>query len=68
MLEFDPAVGGSSITRWDGANSPHTGGRSRDVEVAPDGTVWVTIDATGANPAQPFGFGVSNALRVSLEP
>ena len=47
VLEFDPAVGGASIVRWDGANSPHTGGRTRDVEVAPDGTVWVTIEAIG---------------------
>jgi hypothetical protein len=47
VLEYDPAVGPSSLKRWDDANSPHPGGRTLDVEVAPDGTVWITMLAIG---------------------
>jgi hypothetical protein len=43
VVEFLPALGASSLKRWDGANSPHPGGRTMDVEVAPDGTVWASV-------------------------
>ncbi len=39
-LSFDPAVGASSLARFDAENSPMPGGRTMDVDVAPDGTIW----------------------------
>ena len=39
-LYFDPAVGPASFVRYDADNSPMPGGRTLDVGVAPDGTVW----------------------------
>lgn len=41
LLVFDPAVGASSLRRFDAFNSPLPGGRTMDVSVAPDGTVWL---------------------------
>ncbi|MCA9283792.1 MAG: hypothetical protein KDA22_01155 [Phycisphaerales bacterium] len=39
-LSFDPAVGPDSLVRYDASNSPMPGGRTMDVGIAPDGTVW----------------------------
>lgn len=39
-LRFDPALGGSSLTRFGPGNSPLSGSTVLDVETAPDGTVW----------------------------
>ncbi len=39
-LYFDPAVGPASLVRYDAGNSPLPGGRTMDVDVAPDGSVW----------------------------
>jgi len=41
MLYFDPAVGASSLRRFDAGNSPLPGGRTMDLSVAPDGSVWL---------------------------
>src|SRR5512133_2247834 len=43
ILKFDPAAGGSSLAFWGPANSLHPGGRTLDIDVAPDGTVWAAI-------------------------
>ena len=43
LLEFRPSQGASSLKRWDLSNTPHPGGRTMDVEVAPDGSVWATV-------------------------
>jgi streptogramin lyase len=42
-LHFDPAVGAASIERYDAASTVHPGGRSMDVDVAPDGSVWFAV-------------------------
>jgi len=43
VLYFDPAVGPSSLVRYDRFNSPLPGGRTMDLSVAPDGSVWMAI-------------------------
>ncbi len=39
-LYYDPAVGSSSLVRYDRNNSALPGGWTTDVDIAPDGTVW----------------------------
>ena len=39
-LYFDPDVGPDSFRRYGYDNSPIPGGRTMDVDIAPDGTVW----------------------------
>ena len=51
-LSFDPAIGPDSITRYDAENSPHPGGRTMDVDVAPDGTVWFAVYGNGGGLAR----------------
>ncbi|MEZ4398021.1 MAG: FlgD immunoglobulin-like domain containing protein [Candidatus Krumholzibacteriia bacterium] len=48
-LHYDPAIGPGSLVRYDGANSPHPGGRTFDVSVAPDGSVWFAVYSLGPN-------------------
>ncbi|MDX2250510.1 MAG: T9SS type A sorting domain-containing protein [Bacteroidia bacterium] len=43
FLKFDPAVGGSSIQFWGANNSIHPGGRTMDIDIAPDGSVWAAV-------------------------
>ncbi len=43
ILKFDPSAGGSSLQFWGADNSPHPGGRTIDLEIAPDGTVWAAV-------------------------
>lgn len=43
ILKFDPAVGSSSLQFWGSDNSIHPGGRTVDIDTAPDGTVWAAI-------------------------
>lgn len=43
ILLFDPAVGGSSLQFWGSSNSLHPGGRTVDLDVAPDGTIWAAV-------------------------
>lgn len=40
LLYFDPAAGPESFVRFDPENSPFTGGRTMDIGIAPDGTIW----------------------------
>lgn len=43
ILLIDPAIGGSSLQLWDVSNSLHPGGRTVDLDVAPDGTIWAAV-------------------------
>ncbi len=43
LLKFDPTVGGSSLQFWGANNSVHPGGRTRDLAIAPDGSIWGAI-------------------------
>lgn len=43
ILKFDPAIGGSSLEFWGADNSLHPGGRTVDIDIAPDGTVWAAV-------------------------
>ncbi len=51
-LYFDPAVGPESLRRYDAENSPIPGGRTMDVEVAPDGSVWFGCYGNGGGLAR----------------
>lgn len=46
VLKFNPSVGPASLTRYGADNSPWPGGWVTNVEIAPDGTVWVSGYAT----------------------
>ncbi len=48
-LYVDPAVGPASLVRYDSANSPIPGGRTMDVSIAPDGSVWFAVLSLGPN-------------------
>ena len=43
ILRFDPAIGDSSLEFWGASNSIHPGGRTIDIDIAPDGSVWAAI-------------------------
>jgi streptogramin lyase len=43
ILKFDPAVGGSSLEFWGANNSLHPGGRTSDLAIAPDGSIWAVV-------------------------
>jgi streptogramin lyase len=43
ILKFDPSTGGSSLMFWGANNSIHPGGRTMDIDVAPDGSVWAAV-------------------------
>lgn len=45
-LSFDPAVGPSSLVKYDASNSTLPGGWTEDVERAPDGTLWFAVRST----------------------
>jgi streptogramin lyase len=45
ILKFDPAVGGSSLEFWGADNSLHPGGRTMDIDIAPDGSIWAAIQS-----------------------
>jgi streptogramin lyase len=51
-LYFDPAVGPDSLVRFDAGNSPIPGGRTMDVDVAPDGSVWFACYGNGGGLAR----------------
>lgn len=46
VLKFNPAIGPTSLKRYDAGNSPWPGGWVTNIEVAPDGTVWASGYAT----------------------
>jgi streptogramin lyase len=43
ILKFDPSVGGNSLMFWGANNSVHPGGRTMDIDIAPDGSVWAAV-------------------------
>ena len=43
LLKFDPTIGGSSLQFWGANNSVHPGGRTRDIAIAPDGSIWGAV-------------------------
>ncbi|NTV84090.1 MAG: hypothetical protein HGA23_07310, partial [Bacteroidales bacterium] len=43
ILKFDPAQGGSSLEFWGADNSLHPGGRTIDIDIAPDGSIWAAV-------------------------
>lgn len=43
LLKFDPAAGPGSLEFWGADNSAHPGGRTRDIALAPDGTIWGAV-------------------------
>ncbi len=43
LLKFDPAVGAGSLQFWGANNSIHPGGRSREIALAPDGSLWIAV-------------------------
>jgi len=45
-LSLDPAVGASSLVKYDATNSTLPGGWTEDVELAPDGTLWFAARST----------------------
>ena len=45
ILSFDPSIGGSSIQFWGSGNSLHPGGRTMDIDIAPDGSVWAAVQS-----------------------
>jgi streptogramin lyase len=45
ILKFDPAIGGNSLEFWGASNSLHPGGKTNDIAVATDGTIWATINS-----------------------
>ena len=45
ILKFDPAIGPGSLEFWGVDNSLHPGGRTMDIDIAPDGSVWAAVQS-----------------------
>jgi streptogramin lyase len=45
ILKFDPAIGGNSLEFWGADNSQHPGGRTMDLDIAPDGSIWAAVQS-----------------------
>jgi len=43
ILRFDPSVGGSSLMFRGANNSIRPGGRTMDIDIAPDGSIWAAV-------------------------
>ncbi len=43
ILKFNPSIGPTSLEFYGSNNSPHPGGRTTDLVVAPDGSIWATV-------------------------
>lgn len=43
ILKFNPAAGSSSLEFFGAENSIHPGGRTMDIAIAPDGSVWAAV-------------------------
>jgi len=43
ILKFDPSAGGTSLEFWGAGNSLHPGGRTIDIDIAPDGSIWAAV-------------------------
>jgi sugar lactone lactonase YvrE len=54
LISYHPGIGASSLKRVDATNSPLPPGTTRDMDLAPDGTLWIASDGGGLarfNPA-----------------
>jgi hypothetical protein len=51
LLRYDPAIGPESLVRYDSSNTPMPGSQVYDVDVAPDGTVWLAVYNVSGIPA-----------------
>lgn len=72
LIKFNPSVGGSSIEFRGPANSPHPGGKTTNLALAPDGTIWMSVDYVSwgnggllnynpyTNMWRYWGYGISN--------
>ena len=43
LLRYDPAAGPSSLVRYDSNNTPIPGKGIVDLDIAPDGTIWLAV-------------------------
>jgi len=43
LLTFNPSVGGSSLQFFGAGNSLHPGGRTNEIAIAPDGSLWMAV-------------------------
>jgi len=43
ILKFNPSVGAGSLQFWGADNSIHPGGRTMDIAIAPDGSIWAAV-------------------------
>ena len=43
ILKFNPAIGAGSLQFWGADNSIHPGGRTMDIAIAPDGSIWAAV-------------------------
>jgi len=43
ILKFNPAIGSSSLEFFGVNNSLHPGGRTSDIAIAPDGSIWASV-------------------------
>ena len=43
IIKFNPAAGAGSLQFWGSSNSLHPGGRTSDIAVAPDGSIWASV-------------------------
>jgi len=43
ILHFDPAVGAASLQRFDWSNTPMPAGSPKDIDIAPDGSIWIAV-------------------------
>jgi len=45
ILRFDPVAGPGSLEFWGADNSLHPGGRTMDIDIAPDGSIWAAVQS-----------------------
>ncbi len=43
FLKFDPSVGGNLLQFWGSGNSIHPGGRTSEIAITPDGSLWMAV-------------------------
>lgn len=51
LLRYDPAIGSTSLVKYDRNNTPMPGDQIRDIDFAPDGTLWIAIFNAGSTPS-----------------
>ncbi len=51
LLHYNPAVGPATLQRFDRTNTPMPGDQIRDIDFAPDGTLWIAVNNVSGFPA-----------------